>query len=54
MQTNVEKAKFLSQPEDLGIVAVGFSRGQVCPPPLLPSHPLDASLPRPPQSRDTR
>lgn len=28
MQTNVEKARFLSQPEDLGIVAVGFSRGQ--------------------------
>lgn len=29
MHTSMIKSKFLSHPEDLGIVAVGFSGGQV-------------------------
>ena len=28
--TSMVKSKFLSNPEDLGVVAVGFSGGQVC------------------------
>lgn len=31
--TSMVESKFLSHPEDLGVVAVGFSGGQVRPPP---------------------
>lgn len=30
MNTSTVKSRFLSHPEDLGIVTVGFSGGQVC------------------------
>lgn len=30
LNTSMIKARFLSNPEDLGVVAVGFSGGQVC------------------------
>jgi hypothetical protein len=30
MNTSMVKSKFLSNPEDIGVVAVGFSGGQVC------------------------
>ena len=39
MNTSMIESKFLSHPEELGVVAVGFSGGQVCgisPPPPLP------------------
>ena len=42
--TNIDKARFLSHPRDLGVVAVGFSRGQVRPLSLFPSNTL---LPHP-------
>lgn len=34
LNTSMIKSKFLSNPEDLGVVAVGFSGGQVGFPPL--------------------
>ena len=36
MTTSMAKSRFLSNPEDLGIVAVGFSGGQVRPNAFLP------------------
>lgn len=33
--TSMIESKFLSHPEELGVVAVGFSGGQVRPPPPL-------------------
>lgn len=41
MHTNKDKARFLSHPRDLGVVAVGFSRGQVRP--SVPPSPLPHS-----------
>lgn len=39
MHTSMVKSKFLSNPEDLGVVAVGFSGGQVCLSPPCTSGP---------------
>lgn len=30
MNTDIVQSRFLSNPQDLGVVAVGFSKGQVC------------------------
>lgn len=30
MNSEIVKSRFLSKPQDLGVVAVGFSKGQVC------------------------
>jgi hypothetical protein len=37
MCTSMVKSKFLSNPEDIGVVAVGFSGGQVSTVPLVSS-----------------
>ena len=38
MNTSMVRPKFLRNQEDLGIVAVGFSGGQVCSDPIQPEH----------------
>ena len=54
MNTSMIESKFLSHPEELGVVAVGFSGGQVCgisplPSPVVP--PTKIFLQRPTPNR---
>lgn len=37
MNSDIVTSRFLSHPQDLGVVAVGFSKGQVCATARMPS-----------------